>query len=335
MFKKENTSPSNASVSDQTSVTFATSTFASEPSVSYAESETQQDEYKPTSSDAAQVALRILKDRLSERLGSRSSELRLSSMNEAFDLDLLRRFYDELMIPNFPLEEERDDLDDWLICLDPDRAEDKSVEGPPMDVLILHFDNTVIGGIAFEYYPQARAGLLSYMVVSTDFRRLGILATLHPVFCQALQSLHEVSSRTNTKIPAILAETNTATAGDVPPAVARKRHEILYKLGYRLLEFPYVQPPLATDVDSFDDIMLLVYVGDAEVKTLPTEVLYEYVLDFYHSVFGYNSLDFHQHWYYQLVLWYTGKYPSTKIQQSLPWEDVTPKMRELMNQESN
>jgi hypothetical protein len=335
---KEKTLSSYASVCDLTVQTCATSaTLATEPSASYSESDAPQYEYdyKPIASEAAQDALRTLKDRLSERLGSRSSDLRLSSMNEAFDLELLTRFYDELMIPNFPLEEERDDLDDWLLCLDPSRAEDMNEEGPPMDVLILHLDNTIIGGIAFEYYPQAKAGLLSYIIVSNDFRRLGILATLHPVFCQALQSLHEVSSRTNTKIHAILAETNTADAGDVPVAVARKRHEILFRLGYRLLEFPYVQPPLATDVDSFDDIMLLVYVGDTDIQTVPTEVLHDYVLDFYHSVFGYNSLDFHDHWYYRLVQWYAKKNSSTKIQQTLPWEDVTPKMKELMQQDYN
>ena len=29
---------------------------------------------------------------------------------------LLQQFYDELMIPNFPIEEQRDDIDDWLEC---------------------------------------------------------------------------------------------------------------------------------------------------------------------------------------------------------------------------
>lgn len=330
--QKKAPSPSNASVSDQTVQTYATGTSsaASVSEVSSLENnDAQQFHYKATSSEASQVALKILRERLSGRLGAKTSELRLSSMNETFDLELLTQFYDELMIPNFPLEEERDDLEDWLEYLSPAKSGELSEDGPSMDVLILHMDGAILGGIAFEYYPQARAGLLSYMVVSTEFRRLGILATLHPVFCQALQSLHEVSSGASTKIHAILAETNTTTAGDVPVEVARKRHAILFKLGYRLLEFPYVQPPLAPDVGSFDDIMLLVYKGEADMQSMSTEVLHNYVLDFYHSVFGYNSLDFQDHWYYQLVTWYAKRYPSTKIQQDLPWEDVTPRMNEL------
>ena len=321
-------------------------------------------EYAPTQSAVAGDALEQLQERLSERCNggpdherTQTTTLHLDSMMESFDLDVLTQFYDELMIPNFPLQEERDDLDDWLMYLDPSqRTRDSSStvttsaisdEGPSMDVLILRSvnnstnTNTIIGGIAFEYYPQARAGLLSYMVVSSDFRRLGILATLHPVFCEALQGLHQVATRSETRISAILAETNTTIAGDVPPEVARKRHEILYKLGYRLLEFPYVQPPLAPDVDSFDDIMLLLYVGKPDdattnnnktaTTTIPTQVLYDYVLDFYHSVFGYNSLDFQDHWYYRLVTWYAQQHPVTTIQMDLPWEDVTPQLKEAMD----
>ena len=305
--------------------------------------------YEPTKSLVAQTALKELQERLSDRLCSQQQTLLLESMKESFDLEVLTQFYDELMIPNFPLEEERDDLEDWLLYLDPanqPQRDEEAEDGPSMDVLILRASSpdgssAIIGGIAFEYYPQARAGLLSYMVVSSDYRRLGILAALHPVFCHALQGLHQEATQTSTDISAILAETNTTTAGDVPEAVARKRHEILYKLGYRLLEFPYVQPPLAPDVGSFDDIMLLVFVGNNDssdddddsdrTTTMPTQVLHDYVLDFYHSVFGYNSLDFRDHWYYRLVKWYAQHYPTTTIQLGRPpWEDVTPLMTQNM-----
>lgn len=311
--------------------------------------------YHPTRSLVAQTAQKELQDRLSDRLSLQQQSLHLESMKESFDLEVLTQFYNELMVPNFPLEEERDDLEDWLLYLDPanqqkqkDDEEDSGEDGPSMDVIILRASSstgvsTIIGGIAFEYYPQARAGLLSYMVVSSDFRRLGILATLHPVFCHALEGLHQEATQTSTNISAILAETNTTTAGDVPEAVARKRHEILYKLGYRLLEFPYVQPPLAPDVGSFDDIMLLVFVGKNDqsednddgttenATVIPTQVLHDYVLDFYHSVFGYNSLDFQDHWYYQLVTWYAEHNPTTKIQLGKPpWDDVTPQMTQEM-----
>jgi hypothetical protein len=305
--------------------------------------------YAPTSSSIAQSAVQSLQERLFERLESNSNgnsnskpHLSLMSMKESFDLAILTQFYDELMIPNFPLDDERDDLEDWLMYLEPSRAKELNADSPTMDVLILtiQINDTIsiLGGIAFEYYPLSHAGLLSYMVISTDYRRLGVLGTLHPVFCHAMQALHQDYTQTGTKISAILAETNTATAGDVPPEVARKRHEILFRLGYRLLAFPYVQPPLAPDEESFDDIMLLVYMGSddaaSKMPSIPTQVLYGYILDFYYSVYGVgNMASFQDHWYFQLVTWYAQRYPSTIVEAELPWEDVTPQMNLTMQKE--
>jgi len=60
---------------------------------------------------------------------------------------------------------------------------------------------------------------------------------------------------------AVFAETNTPAAGDVTPSQSLLRHKSLYNLGYRLVGFPYAQPPLTTvDVNAtFDDLVLLVY----------------------------------------------------------------------------
>jgi len=370
--KSVQTQETNTAFSLATSSSFASTSLSNDSSScrgdSSSSSSSNERLYGPTKSKAAQSALQELNQRLQDHPHlSSSCSLHLDSMMESFDLHLLTQFYDELMIPNFPLEEERDDLQDWLMILDPQQrapgasssaaaaaaAAGNSSE-PSMDVLIHratdstgnNHQHTILGGIAFEYYPQAKAGLLSYMVVSPKFRRLGLLATLHPVFTEALQGLHELSTNSCTPIAAILAETNTTTAGDVPLEVAQKRHLILYKLGYRLLHFPYVQPPLERNGESFDDIMLLVYVGNnkhensqqEEEVSMPTQVLYDYVLDFYRSVFGYTSSsedenddDFRDHWYYQLVTWYAQQHPTTRIQVSLPpWKDCTPIWKERM-----
>jgi len=60
---------------------------------------------------------------------------------------------------------------------------------------------------------------------------------------------------------AVFAETNTPAAGDVSPEQSVIRHNALYNLGYRLVQFPYAQPPLTTEDlnGSFDEIVLLVY----------------------------------------------------------------------------
>ena len=199
-------------------------------------------QYSITDSDGAMKALKEISDRLFQSTQNENENdnnddndddnddnedqsssslpiLQLVSMKESFDIELLKKFYEELMIPNFPLEDERDDIADWIYCLDPTQQQNQKEQGPSMDVMLLILKQeekkkvveekdkssllskiakrttttttTIIGGIAFEYYKQAQCGLLSYMVVAEDFRRLGILRSLHPVACAAIQLLHE------------------------------------------------------------------------------------------------------------------------------------------------
>lgn len=103
---------------------------------------------------------------------------RLQSMRQNYSFDLLTQFYEEQMIPHFPLEDERDSLEDWIYCLDPAEVnswDDTAKRGPLMDVFLLVCDvnvnvgdelvtnkrgrgtNTVpviLAGVAFEYYQQ-------------------------------------------------------------------------------------------------------------------------------------------------------------------------------------
>ena len=153
---------------------------------------------------------------------------------------------------------------------------------------------TIIGGAAVEYYKQSRVGLLSYVVLHNQYRGCGLAKVLHEEALLRLEMLaanYNGSSAGNAIIPqhvkdlttitselelsnnmnnvnkeeslirAIFAETNTPSAGDVTHEQSLLRHQSLYNLGYRLVKFPYAQPPLTTeDVDaSFNDIVLLVY----------------------------------------------------------------------------
>ncbi len=351
---------------------------------------------------------------------------------------LLQQFYDELMIPTFPLEDERDDIDDWFECfrlqmkqrhqlhelkLQEDITQvlteefkeegiaaavqklantsiddDGEFDGPAMDVVLMVLDDgsddydddsdndvtianenatgrfprrrnslmrmrsmygglyapkseqstkkysadkkpVIIGGAAVEYYKQSRVGLLSYVVLRDEFRGCGLARNLHEEALSRLENLANVygasfqkernrQSESTPLLQAVFAETNTAEAGDVTPEQSLLRHISLYNLGYRLVSFPYAQPPLTTeDVDgSFDDIMLLTYFpfdentlrtarksGDdsstmrfcqwfSHQKALSDDVTenkcsaqmnvnipFLYVEDFYQSVFGYDT----------------------------------------------
>jgi GNAT superfamily N-acetyltransferase len=291
--------------------------------------------------------------------------------------DVLSQFYDELMVTTFPLEEERDDIEDWFQCFhfqmkqirwkqqgreniqvqELSDEEKLLLQGNAMDVVIMIADNagdnitssapkrqldhqlssfaglyapntsdssrtisskpTIIGAAAVEYYKESRVGLLSYIVLHPDFRGQGLAAPLHKEALSRLtrlSSLYATAKECQPLLQAVFAETNTAAAGDVTPEQSLLRHKSLNKLGYRLVNFPYAQPPLSTkDVDaSFDDLLLLVYysVGDevtedhaqkyfpwhqnsSDTKSVKLDVSipFRFVEDFYKSVFGYNSVE--------------------------------------------
>jgi len=162
-----------------------------------------------------------------------------------------------------------------------DIKEDVCECNPVMDVILMVVDDKqigaeensrhhIIGGAVMEYYKQSRVGLLSYIVLHNQYRGHGFAKPLHDEALSQLEVLAnnystdnidgELSSQ-NKNLQAIFAETNTVAAGDVTSEQCLNRHKSLYNLGYRLVHFPYAQPPLSTkDVDaSFNDIVLLVY----------------------------------------------------------------------------
>lgn len=359
---------------------------------------------------------------------------------------LLRQFYDELMVSAFPLEDERDDLEDWFQCFRMQmnlRQMQKKADEQTMDLVVMILDEEddeaavdafehskngrrrylsqssmfgglytptsssdetstkqstpekpiIIGGAAVEYYQESRVGLLSYVVLHSDFRGRGLAKYLHE---EALSRLEILANTYGTPLPstplmqAVFAETNTAAAGDVTPEQSLLRHKSLYNLGYRLVNFPYAQPPLSTeDVDaSFDELVLLVYFPftsdslplsneeqqstvDDDTTTVQTmkrfcswyksqskdnnnrdtvqmdvSIPFDYVEDFYNSVFGYENgnnfeedvvesiPDYHTAKYYQLAHWFTrvlkGSSSDGLADVSLngpPWEDCKDALR--------
>lgn len=144
------------------------------------------------------------------------SALRVHSMRQNYSKDMLEQFYNEQMIPHFPLEDERDSLEDWIYCLDPEKVvthDEQEKLWPVMDILLLVCDvnvndesissgdetdtdtdkTLIFAGVAFEYYQRAEVGLVSYVTVHSSFRKLGIMKLLHPLAIQALKGLHSES----------------------------------------------------------------------------------------------------------------------------------------------
>lgn len=318
-------------------------------------------DYHPTNTQRVLSAVAILQHKLASFGDDLALEsLRIHSMRSMYSLDLLTRFYNEQMIPHFPLEDERDELDDWIYCLDPAQVathDSEAKRGPLMDILLVLCDSRnskdhgsmlqpfILAGVAFEYYQHAQVGLISYVTTNTSFRRRGIMKALHPLAIEALEELHRLSHYERCgyepacKIKAILAETNTVDAGDASQKDIEQRHRSLFALGYRFVEFPYIQPPLGTDMSTFDDVMLLVYQGKDSSNLwfpewrVPSSILFDFVSDFTLSVFGYDAepttISSADLGFWKFQKWFMQVFSNTTISHKLPWNIITPKYKKM------
>jgi monoamine oxidase len=134
------------------------------------------------------------------------------------------------------------------------------------------------------------------------------------------------------------------------------RHRALFALGYRLVECPYSQPPLATDQEAFDDVMLLVYqgggIGDGNAGgstwfdgQIPSIFPHEFIVDFFMSVYpdttgeyselknDGNVLPFKDHRCYKLSKWFAENNFYATIKPDLPWKDVANKYEQAYDAE--
>ena len=217
---------------------------------------------------------------------STESEEELQGGKEKLEVVIMIEVDNDASITNDDKKTKDNDDDD-----DDDYDDGKYIYKQSNNTNPLLFNDTthynIIGAVTMEYYQTSQIGLLGYIVVNENHRGYGLGKVLHQEALLRIEMLANKygnsiattttadgeegggcgsSSSTDRRHPslplrAIFAETNSVTAGDITVAECRARHEILYNLGYRLIHFPYAQPPL--DINnvnaSFDDMMLLVY----------------------------------------------------------------------------
>lgn len=105
---------------------------------------------------------------------------------------LLRRFYDELMVPFFP-PQELDELGVWRDCLRPEHGPESVfhvlLAVRPSDRGESGTDGREVigGGLVFEYYGRSRCGFVSYVVVSPGHRKQRLAQRL---LAEGVQCMH-------------------------------------------------------------------------------------------------------------------------------------------------
>jgi len=218
-------------------------------------------------------------------------------LRKHYDRDLLKLFYDTMMVPNFgQFEDELEDVEIWIELLE--KQESKN-EFNLHVLLVINKDaideaSRLMGGCACEYYPQSNCGLLTYFAVDPKFRNKGIGRYLVSNVLTTLNGDAVAAGREG--LSALFLETNDDTkvsaADDViDPAV---RHKILNRLGFSILKFQYVQPALSEEQEKCSNLLLGLhqsfFVSKDEHKVFNSSIILDFITEFFIVLMGKESL---------------------------------------------
>jgi GNAT superfamily N-acetyltransferase len=181
---------------------------------------------------------------------------RIVFIRDNYSQHLVARFYKELLVPCF--ERFIDELEDFEVF---DQHIQQDLPDVPyrLHIALIIDDNTdeIKAGASFEYYPKSSCGLLTYIVVAGKFRRQGLARQLSDVI---LSKLYEDAGIACLPLNAVFLETNSdKIPADQDVMVPRLRRQVLKQVGFNILDFDYVQPPLSEVKGKCRDLHLAVH----------------------------------------------------------------------------
>eukprot|EP00742_Colponemidia_sp_Colp-10_P002350 GILJ01002506.1.p1 GENE.GILJ01002506.1~~GILJ01002506.1.p1 ORF type:complete len:286 (-),score=36.76 GILJ01002506.1:152-1009(-) len=214
-----------------------------------------------------------------------------------FDAGLLTRFYNELIIPMFPLEDEREPLSEWMSYFEQQRNGESDLHFHIVLLLcvanrdgenagrIVSSDNydvdletaCIAGGCVFEFYSEKMTSLISYIVVNPEYSGRGLAKFMikyavdgfyaDAQLCRRQQSQCCTSSCATCDVSQMYIptffETNKPGVTD-GVMKSEERHKVLHSLGCRWIDVSYVQPALSKDSAPCSDLLLLTLKSDRQ-----------------------------------------------------------------------
>lgn len=184
------------------------------------------------------------------------------NLGRHYDEELLTAWYNTVFKPNFPLEDEVESLDSFMKGL---LAEPNDDDAMLLEIILAvrwEGKTTIIGGgVVYEYYYDSNCGLISFLVVSRAARGQGLSRVLVEKAAAELDVLSVEDGGALAGCNAIFLETNSAQAITMEQDVMdpRLRHLIYHNMGFKLVDFQYVMPPLGAGMPKVYYLLLLVY----------------------------------------------------------------------------
>lgn len=175
--------------------------------------------------------------------------------NSKQDRELLRDFYQELYVIEFPDPDERESLENM------ERYLELKTQGwygkNNYHITIGIQDGKPIAGVIADYLAEANSGVIEFLVVAPEFRHRKIGKAILEITESLL--LADAKQHLGRNLDCIVAEMNdpfktTSVRDNVDPA---KRTLIWKQWGYDGLDFPYIQPALSNSQQPASNLLLI------------------------------------------------------------------------------
>ncbi|MBI4496734.1 MAG: hypothetical protein HY689_02400 [Chloroflexi bacterium] len=220
-------------------------------------------------------------------------EIEFLDLREEHNPQLLESFYRALYQPAFtsPAEVETPDIWQPLLC-----GPDPGAPSPIFHVLLAGQGlrspaPALYGGLLFEFYRESRCGFLTYLVVGETYRGGGLGRRLVE---QGIAILHQDARRSangeGSGVNAVFAELHDPRKVQSDAMDPWLRVTIFEKLGFRILDMPYIQPELIRGRGRSRDLMLAVLATARAATAFPSSVVLPFLQEFYRSL-GVDELD--------------------------------------------
>ena len=209
--------------------------------------------------------------------------LHINYRNADDHLDQLSRFRDDIYTPAFPDENEREPFDEKILP----RLQTKG--DFVQTALVLAYDGEqIIGGEITDWYPSCASLEIIYLAVGEEFRGQSfggqILREATAIVCNSF-------AEEGIPVEHIFFETENPSLTPDAPFDTEARLRFFASAGAALLPITYAQPPLSEEQGWARNLYLCVLpfvieedgylIGEAEITSISTSAVMDFLLDFY------------------------------------------------------
>lgn len=195
------------------------------------------------------------------------------------DIELLVRFYEDLFIPGFPDEDERESIETFRHNLV--KREAGFYGDNNYHILMLVDGDRPVAVSIFDYLAASNCGAIEYILVAEDQRGKGLGWKIHERSVELMR--HDALKCGQPELNGIMLEVNDPFKVGAEMDIVDPFERVLMwqRWGYRRLRFPYQQPALSAEQSAIDYLLIGVKVAAANLAAgFPPELAKTLVVDY-------------------------------------------------------